>query len=42
MVLAVLPLPAPITIINSTEFEFDSCHLSPIDYLEEKKSIQFF
>ena len=36
MVLAVLPLPAPIIIIKSIELEFDSCHLSPIDHLDQK------
>ena len=41
MVLAVLTLPSPIIIIKSIEFEFDSCHLSIIDHLDQKKSIFF-
>ena len=42
MVLAVLPLEDPSIIIKSIEFKFDSCHLSPIDHLNQKKLIKFF
>ena len=31
-------LQAPTIIIKSTEFEFDSCHLSTIDHSDQKKA----
>ena len=40
MVLAVLPLPAPHIIIKRFEFEFDSCHLPPVDHLDQTESIK--
>ena len=42
MVLAVILFQAPTIIIRRIEFEFDCFHLSPIDHLDQKKSLRFF
>ena len=42
MVLVVLPFQPPTIMIKSIEFQFDSLHLSTIDHLDEKKSLNIF
>ena len=42
LMLAALPLPGPSITIRRTEFKLDSCHLSLLDYWDQKKDLKYF